>query len=139
MEKSKKNVIIYVIFVLSFFGFLDALYLSLGYFYNKDLVCSFKIGNCNDVLKSNYSKILGIPLAFLGTVFYFCILFLSFYFIRYQKFLNLIKFLIFFGFMFSSYLVYLQAFIIKSYCLFCLFSAFICLTMFVLMFLFYRN
>lgn len=52
----------------TFIGLADTLYLSYFAFHNTVPGCA--IGGCEVVLTSEYSKFLGVPLAYLGLVFY---------------------------------------------------------------------
>jgi len=139
MLKNSSNLVIYLMFILSFLGFLNALYLTFGYFYGSNLVCFLANNGCQKVLEGNYSQFLGLPIPLLGSIFFLTLLFFIFYFIRFQKLIDLLKSLIIIGFIFSVYLLYLQAFVVKSWCIFCLFSAFICFSIFILMFFLKRG
>lgn len=86
----------------------------------------FLNGQCESVLKSKYSKVLGINLEYFGIIFYAL---LAWFFtgsvLNIEFFLKL-KILAFIcisgGFLFSIYLACVQKFIIKNWCTWCLFS-----------------
>lgn len=100
------------------------------------MVCPLNM-KCEQVLFSKYAKFLGIPLELLG-LFYYGIISLSYFiFLFYPSLKNpLFVFSIFiisaFGFLFSVYLVSLQAFKLKEWCSWCLMSAGISTTSFLL-------
>ena len=90
--------------------------------------------NCDSVLKSNYSKIFGIPTAIFGIIFYITTLIIYLLF-SFRKEIILNKIL--FGFtliwlLFSTYFSYLQLFVINSFCAYCFTSAIITLVLFIL-------
>lgn len=114
-------------------GFADAMYLSLMHFQNADLGCSVITG-CDAVLSSEYAYLMGIPLAYLGVLYYLSLLFgATFY---YQTDNRLVLKGLFgvlsTGLLFTTWLIYLQAAVINAFCQFCLISAFLTISMFVL-------
>ncbi len=109
--------------VVALLGFADASYLAIEHFQGTIPPCS--IGGCATVLTSAYSTISGIPIALLGALYYLVILVGLFAYIdaRNQKILRFTLILTTFGFLMSLWLVFVQAFILKSFCLYCLASA----------------
>ncbi|GIW66646.1 MAG: hypothetical protein KatS3mg095_0544 [Candidatus Parcubacteria bacterium] len=104
-----------LIFILGLLGFLVSFYLFYIGLKNNSLIC-LPNSSCDFVLKSEYSKFFGLPVALWG-VFYFCaILILNFF----EKFKFLLKIISPLGFIFAFYLIYLQFFILKSVCVYCL-------------------
>lgn len=100
-------------------------------FYTKknkgQLVCPTG-SDCNAVVKSRYSKFLGVPLEHLGMAYYFVVtasyatlifaqLFLPGYFV------SLLTGLTAFAFLFSLYLIFVQAFLLRQWCIWCLLSS----------------
>ena len=108
---------------LALVGFLDAIYLTVSHF-TGHIACSL-ISGCQEVLTSQYSQILGIPLALLGALYYFFILINTLLYIDNQnKWSKLvILYLPIGGFIFSLYLIYLMFFVINALCQYCLLSA----------------
>jgi uncharacterized membrane protein len=108
---------------VSFLGFLDATYLTAQHYLGTIPPCVITTG-CETVLTSEHSVIFGIPTALLGS-FYYLLLFLLAVFsldmkrgiIRFAAFLTPI------GFLASLYFVYLQLFVIKEICSYCVVSA----------------
>lgn len=91
--------------------------------------------NCHDVVTSNYAKFFGMPFDILGMIYY------SFIIISYVGFIihpelkseQLIYFIIgtsFFAFLISTYLTFVQAFRLREWCSWCLFSNILCTIIF---------
>ena len=121
---SKIKKLVYAIIGLSIIGFIDSLYLTISHFQEGSVLCS-EFSDCNFVLTSEYATILGIPVALLGALFYGFILLIASIYLDKKKSLYL-KILIFtspLGFLASAWFVYIQAFVIYSYCDYCLLSA----------------
>ena len=110
-------------------GFLDSFYLTVKHYLNSPLNCSVLAG-CDKVTASAYSSIYGIPVSLLGVIFYILlfILFFTFLFLPVQnlaKKQKIVRFIVFAGFLgvvFSAWLLFLQIFIIKALCLYCIIS-----------------
>ncbi|MDQ5901415.1 MAG: hypothetical protein QG580_130 [Patescibacteria group bacterium] len=113
-----------------FFGLAG--FLLAGYVYSKkqkkeNLVCPMN-GSCDEVVNSRYSKFMGIPVEVMGMLYYaFIMLAYVFIFINkstvsdvFQFFMTSITIM---AFLFSCYLVFIQAFILRQWCTWCLFSA----------------
>jgi uncharacterized membrane protein len=104
-------------------GLGDAVYLTAKHFTDEKLPCSLITG-CEQVLTSEYAEIFGIPTAAFGALAYF----LAFSLALLAAFGNR-KMWLFYGlltvvmFLFTVWLVYLQAFVIEAFCQFCLLSA----------------
>ena len=103
-------------------GLADATYLSVLALSGETAACSGP--GCSEVLSSAYSKIGTIPVALFGVAGYFTAFsfatFAAFDYARARKFFALTV-----GAMFLATLwfLYVQAFVLHSYCRFCLFSA----------------
>lgn len=117
-----KNKLILGVLIFAFLGFLDATYLTILHL--KNIIPPCTIGSCETVLTSQYSVILGIPLALLGSLFYLSVIILSMLILtNYKKvFLQLFYVQATIGFIISLILLGLQAFIIKQFCQYCLLS-----------------
>jgi uncharacterized membrane protein len=123
---------LYAMLVFSGVGFLDALYLSVERVLNRVPPCSFLHG-CEKVTTSPYALLYGIPLSFLGVAFYLTMLIGLVLFLDTKKII-IIKLLgaaTAFGFIFSLYLAYLQLFVIKAICIYCMLSALSSATLFI--------
>ncbi|MDE1966752.1 MAG: vitamin K epoxide reductase family protein [Patescibacteria group bacterium] len=116
--------LIIVVLAVAIIGFADAGYLSIEHF--KDVIppCSIT-GGCEKVLTSQFAVILGIPVSLLGAAYYFSICCGLFAFLesRNHEVLRVTLLLTILGFLASLWFVFLQAFVIHSYCAYCLGSA----------------
>lgn len=118
------NWLIVSLLVLSFLGFLDAGYLSASHYLSFDPGCTV-FGDCETVLKSEYSKIYGIPVQVFGTSYYLLILILAVVILDSGslRVARLLGWLTILGLFASVYFMYLQTFVIKAYCQYCVASA----------------
>ena len=112
------------ILVLALAGILDTLYLSYEHFTNFIPPCPIhsilgSFVDCGKVLSSQYSQVFGIPVAYLGLLYYI----LFFIFLIKIKNLNLLFLISFFALMASGYLEYLHLFILHAICVYCIVSA----------------
>lgn len=102
---------------LGILGLADSAYLSYSRFFGGEVACVVTRG-CATVAESEYSVFLGVPLAYIGVMYYVTILTLL-YLHRYQELLLLTIV----GAAMSLYFIYIQAFVIGAFCIYCLFSA----------------
>jgi uncharacterized membrane protein len=117
--------------LLSFVGMFDALYLSLKR--NAGPIPCHVTKGCTDVLTSRYSELMGIPLSTFGLVFYVTVFSLAvFEILGVAKTLNRVFWLAAPGVVISAILVGIQAFALKAYCEYCLLSAILVLSIFLL-------
>ena len=86
------------------------------------------------MLTSEYNNLFSIPLSLFGAVYYLLILIITFDHLlaaRLSLFIRAAK-LTLIGFLMSLYLVSLQLFVLKSICIYCMFSAIISISLFIL-------
>ncbi|MCA1622691.1 MAG: vitamin K epoxide reductase family protein [Acidobacteria bacterium] len=118
--------------VVALGGLADAVYLTIKHYTGEAVPCSIVEG-CEQVLTSSYAEIFGIPLAMFGAAAYF----VAFSLAVLAAFGNRLMWK-YFGVqvllmvLFTTWLVYLQAFVIGAFCQFCLISAALTLTMFII-------
>ena len=121
---------------LSGIGIVNTMYLSYHSIKKTPVKCLFFPNEwCLKVQQSKYSKMFfGIPNAFLGLGMYAILFILSFLYFQniITTFIPIIIVIIF-GFIFSLYFTYLQAFIIRAFCTWCVISAVDFVALFVLM------
>ncbi len=115
-----------LLYVLCLLGIIDTLYLTETHLRRAALVCGAVSGlsKCNIVATSAYSVIYGIPVAILGLLFYVAVLTGTAYY-SYGRNKLILRWLLFFvgaGILFSFYLLYVQAFILKAFCQYCIAS-----------------
>jgi len=109
--------------LLSLVGLGDAIYLTIQDLTGQNLRCTIITG-CAEVLGSKYAHIGSIPLATLGAVAYFLVFSLAILIVFGYSFARpLLQVLIAVMFLMSLWLVYLQAFVIRHFCQYCLLSA----------------
>lgn len=122
--KFKKFLI--AVFVLAGLGLVDALYLSVQHYTGEVPPCTLT-GGCEKVTTSEYSTMFGIPVAYLGALYYLGLLITLIFFVDLKRpiLFKLATAMVSFGFLFSLYLTYLQFFVINALCPYCLLSALI--------------
>ncbi|MEK7628672.1 MAG: vitamin K epoxide reductase family protein [Patescibacteria group bacterium] len=107
-------------------GLLDALYLYTAHITETSLLCG-PLEGCNAVAASPYSILFGAPISLWGIFFYTCILILGIALVTdmkgYAK--NILYGVGVLGALSSLYFLYVQAFFIGAWCIYCLFSAFL--------------
>jgi len=109
--------------VLSLLGLADALYLTVEHVTGQSVKCTITSG-CSEVLSSPYAVVGGFPLAAVGAVAYFTVFSLAtLAAFGYRAAGTLLTPLISAMFFVSLWLIYLQAFVIRQFCQYCLFSA----------------
>lgn len=118
--------------VVALCGLADAIYLTIHHYTGKQVPCSI-IEGCEQVLTSQYAEIYGVPLAIFGAIAYFSAFSLAIL----AAFGNRLMWTLFgvqvvLMTIFTAWLIYLQGFVIEAFCQFCLISAVITLTLFVL-------
>ena len=115
--------------IVALIGVADAVYLSVHHFTAEPVPCSLVAG-CETVLTSQYAVIAGVPLAAFGALAYF----VAFALALLAAFGNRVTWILF-GIqvvlmaIFTSWLLYLQAYVIGAFCQFCLLSAVTTFTM----------
>jgi len=130
----EQNKTVYLIILFfSFFGFIDAAYLSVSYYLGEAPNC-YLFNGCDIVTTSSYSKILGVPISLFGAFYYLFIFFASLAIILHNKttFTKYIFGVSSFGFAVSIFLTYVQFFVLQALCIYCLSSAIFTLIIFIL-------
>ncbi|KKS76563.1 MAG: Vitamin K epoxide reductase [Parcubacteria group bacterium GW2011_GWA1_43_21] len=115
-----------LILILAFAGFVDATYLTISHFRGTALACTISNG-CETVTTSAYATLFGLPVALLGLLFYLTtfILIIAYLDLRKEVFAKIIFWLSLVAVCFSIWFVAVQAFILDSFCQYCLVSALI--------------
>lgn len=122
--KTIRTWVIVAICIAALIGFADATYLTVEHYIGGIPPCSPGF-DCEKVTTSEYSQILGIPVALLGSLYYFVILLATLvYFDTRKKFIALGVFAIApLGLASAVWFTSLQIFVIKAFCPYCLLSA----------------
>ncbi|PWT79990.1 MAG: hypothetical protein C5B44_06035 [Acidobacteria bacterium] len=124
--------------VISLIGLADALYLTVEHISGRSVRCTV-ISGCSEVLSSPYATIRGIPLAAIGAVAYFVVFSLAtLAAFGNRAVIKLMLLVIAAMFITTLWLIYLQAFVIRHFCQFCLLSAAVTVTLTILSVLGYR-
>jgi uncharacterized membrane protein len=109
--------------LLSLLGIADALYLTIEHVTGQSVQCTI-ISGCSEVLSSRYAVVAGVPLASIGAAAYFTVFSLAtLAAFGYRFAATLLTPLVIAMFLVSLWLIYLQAFVIREFCQYCLFSA----------------
>lgn len=121
-----------VIAIVALVGLTDASYLTIEHLSGRVLQCSLTSG-CNEVLSSEYSKLFGQPVSAFGAFAYFTVfsaaILIAFDYKVLKPFLLIVTLMMALA---SCYFLYLQAFVIKHFCQYCLLSAAVSFTLFAL-------
>jgi uncharacterized membrane protein len=111
--------------LLSLVGLADALYLTIEHITGQSVRCTI-VSGCSEVLSSPYAVVAGVPLAAIGAAAYFTVFSLAILTLfGYPKAATLLMALLIMMFGVSLWLIYLQAFVIREFCQYCLLSALI--------------
>lgn len=116
-------------------GFGVALYIYYTKSHQKQLVCPVG-SDCNVVINSRYAKFLGVSLEYWGIFYYavivaaYIVLMLAPYLIS-EIFLTGLIILTAAAFFFSLYLLFVQAFLLRQWCIWCLLSAMLSIMIFI--------
>ena len=136
MQFSNDLTIKVLILFLGFLGFMVAEHIRNHKKNNAPLVCPIGF-DCHAVVHSDYSTFLGMPVETLGMIYYACIS-LAYLFLALTAeiipslMLNFLTIISLGAFLFSSYLICVQIFILKKGCSWCIVSALISALIFVL-------
>jgi uncharacterized membrane protein len=115
--------------LVSLVGLGDAIYLTIEDLSGESLRCTI-ISGCSEVLSSPYSHIGSVPLAALGAGAYFVVFSLAtLAAFRYQFAARFLRFVVTIMFLTTLWLLYLQAFVIRHFCQYCLLSALVTLVL----------
>lgn len=121
-----------ILYAFGFIGVLDTLYLMYHKYRGTDVTCLFfPKAWCQKVQYSTYSKTFGVPNSLLGFGMYVAILALTWLYASGQTNELPLRAIVTFGFAFSVYFTYIQAFVLKAFCTWCVISAINFLVMFV--------
>ncbi len=124
LQKQIKNILL----GLSVTGIFVSAYLTYAKLTASPLLCLDT--GCDQVQNSEYSEIMGIPVAVFGAGFYF----LMFIFV-YKELSKYVKMWSVLGLLFSVYLTYLELFVIYAICTWCVISLVLTILLVILAFL----
>jgi uncharacterized membrane protein len=120
--------------VVALVGVLDSVYLTLEHLSGRSVRCVV-VSGCDAVLSSSYATIFGnVPLAAAGAVGYFAVFSLAtLAAFGYRGARGPAAALVALMFAFTLWLLYVQAFVLRAFCTYCLLSAAVTTTLFVLL------
>ncbi len=125
--------LVWAFIVIGFLGFLDATFLTAEHYLGSLLNCPL-FGDCEKVTTSPYAVIGGIPVALMGATYYLAIFVLGIAYFDAGR-ARILKFtanLTPLGLIASLWFLYLQIFVIKALCFYCLISAITSTLLFIL-------
>jgi uncharacterized membrane protein len=123
IQARSKTTLFAIAALVSLVGLGDAIYLTIEHLSGRSVRCTITNG-CSEVLSSEYATVRGIPLAMIGAAAYFTVFSLAVlaaYSYRWAA--KLLTVVVSLMFLTTLWLLYLQAFVIKHFCQFCLLSA----------------
>lgn len=137
---SKRATYIYAaIAIVSLVGLADATYLTIEHITGQSVRCTIVAG-CSEVLSSKYATVGSVPLASIGASAYFAVFSLATLAVFGYRFARiLLNVLVLLMLLVSLWLIYLQAFVIRSFCQYCLLSAAVTFLLAVLLVLSWRK
>ena len=125
--------------LISLVGLADATYLTIQHVTGQSVRCTI-VSGCSEVLSSQYAVVAGKPLALIGAAAYFTVFALATLGAFGYRFVGVVLYLLVASMLLVSlWLTYLQAFVIRSFCQYCLLSAAITLTLGTLLYIRSRN
>ncbi len=132
MTEKSKETIKTVITILSVAGFLLSVYLTHLYYTNANTSYCLSGAGCDSVRESSYSSVLGVPVSVVGILGYFMIFILTVATISKRTKWLVLYLISLAGFVFSIYLTYIELFVIKAVCSYCVISAIIMTCIFII-------
>jgi uncharacterized membrane protein len=121
---ARRRTLVYALVALvSLIGLADAIYLTIEHLSGRSVRCTI-VSGCSEVLSSSYASVGGVPLAMIGATAYFTVFSLAVLAAySYKWAAKLLALIVGLMFITTLWLLYLQAFVIKHFCQFCLLSA----------------
>lgn len=112
-----------ILYVFGLIGVIDTLYLIYHKVRGTNVACPFFPAEwCYKVQHSPQSKTFGIPNSVAGFVIYVLILVLAYLYSSSSIAFWPIQVVVAFGFLFSLYFTYVQAFVLRAFCTWCVIS-----------------
>ena len=132
----------YIMLALAILGIIDASYDSYAVYTGQALWCPPPIDGCNTVANSPYARILGVPLGYLGVVFYAGMAAIAALLALAP--LSRARRALAFGYaavgvLASGVFIYIQANYIHAFCIYCMISGLLTLLLFVTSWIHYRR
>lgn len=126
------SVYIIIILVTTAIGIINTIYLTYCCITKKDVKCLFLPAQmCFKVQYSKYSRTLGVPNPYLGLIMLLAILVFAVLFINSITPFWVIFAIISAGFLFSLYFTFIQTYVLKAFCTWCVLSALVFAVLFI--------
>lgn len=115
--------------LFGFLGLAASFYIFIKKSKKQPLTCHIDHGGCNVVVNSKYSRMFGVPNEAIGLLYYGGVVILGLLELAGVRLLSIPLFLLLFlgvaagSALFSLVLIFVQAFVLKSWCEYCLVSA----------------
>ena len=139
IQSRRRTILFALAAVVSLVGLADAIYLTIEHLSGRSVRCTI-VSGCSEVLSSEYATVRGIPLAMIGAAAYFTVFSLAVLAAySYNWAAKLLTAVVGLMFITTLWLLYLQAFVIKHFCQFCLLSALVTFVLSVLVVLSIRR
>ena len=118
------NFVIVFFAIVSLVGMADTIYVTINHYKGVIPPCTL-LNGCETVLTSKYSEIFGVPIALIGALFYSTVFLSALAYLKTKNNKIIILFLVLtaLAFLMSVFFIYLQFFVIKAVCEYCLTSA----------------
>jgi uncharacterized membrane protein len=129
-----KRIGVVLILILAFCGLSDSLYIAQHEANNTPLICNVtSLSGCNIVATSQYTHLFGISLAEYGVIFYaFIFIIAALELVVFDQLLRrIIQIASLVGIVASLYFTYIEVFILKTLCIYCITSAVIAILIFI--------
>jgi uncharacterized membrane protein len=115
--------------LLALVGLGDSIYLTVQHITGESLRCTI-ISGCSEVLSSPYAQVGPVPLAAVGAAAYFTVFSLAtLAAFGYRFAIPFLRIIVALMFLTTLWLLYLQAFVIRHFCQYCLLSAAVTVTL----------
>jgi uncharacterized membrane protein len=122
-----------LLLIVTGIGLINTIYLSYNAIAGKDVACIFFPPEwCKKVQYSSYSKTFGVKNPYLGLFMLLVILVLTILHINGSVPFWIIFSVITFGLLFSAYFSFIQRYVLKAYCTWCVLSALVFLALFII-------
>lgn len=118
-----QRIVFWAVALLALVGLAETVYLTAMHLAGAHVTC-VTAANCSEVLGSRWASLGGIPLASIGALGYFAAFSLALLAaFEYRRAFGLLALTVAAMFLTTLWLLYLQAFVLKTFCDYCLFSA----------------
>lgn len=125
----RRRLLLVLAMVVALIGLGDAIYLTVEHLAGRSVKCTVT-GGCSKVLSSPYASIFGVPTAGLGALAYFTAFSLAtLALFGYRRAETLLGLTVAAMLGITLWLLFVQAFVLKSFCQYCLLSAALTVTL----------